>query len=298
MNIKAATVPEVMFTIIVPTYNREKLIRGTIQSLLDQTFKDYEIIVVDDGGNDNTKAVIDAFHSPIISYYWKENEERGATRNYGAKLAKGKYVNFFDSDDIAYDNHLQTAFDHIQLNNDAIIFHTGYDRRNSQMDKIGQSVIHTGLLNERIFKNNILSCNNVFIRKEEFNMLRFSENRQLTYGEDWLLWIRSSIKYPITGLPNVTSAIIEHDNRSMTNAFGDNILKSTNIILASLTHDNAQKNIIKKVTAEMYFLASLYYSIEGKKKECLNLFNTAFKLSPTIIYTKRTLAILKYLIRK
>jgi glycosyltransferase involved in cell wall biosynthesis len=295
---KAATVPEVMFTIIVPTYNREKLIGGTIQSLLDQTFKDYEIIVVDDGGNDNTNAIIEAFNSPVISYYWKENEERGATRNYGAKLAKGKYVNFFDSDDIAYDNHLQTAFDYIQSNNDAVIFHTSYDRRNSQMDKIGQSVIHTGLLNNRILKNNILSCNNVFIRKEEFDRLRFSENRELTYGEDWLLWIRGSIKHPLIGLPTVTSAIIEHDNRSMTNAFGDNILKSTNIILASLNHDNAPKNIINKVTAEMYFLASLYYSIEGKKNECLKYFNTAFALSPTIIYTKRTLAILKYLIRK
>jgi glycosyltransferase involved in cell wall biosynthesis len=290
-------IPEVLFTIIVPTYNREKLIGNTIKSLLGQTFKNYEIIVVDDGGNDGTKELIESFNNACISYYWKENGERGAARNYGARLAKGKYVNFFDSDDIAYKNHLQSAFNYIQLNNDAIIFHTSYDRMNSQMEKISPPVAHTGLLNEKILKNNILSCNNVFIRKQEFDLLKFSENKELSYGEDWLLWIRSSIRHPIIGLSNVTSAIIEHENRSMTKAFGRNVLKSANILTATLQQDRVPKNIVGKVTAEMYFLASLYYSIERNKREAIKYFYNAFALRPTIIYNKRTLAILKYLIK-
>jgi glycosyltransferase involved in cell wall biosynthesis len=298
VELKNDIIPEVLFTIVVPTYNREKLIGNTIKSLLSQTFKNYEIIVVDDGGNDGTKEVIESFNNACISYYWKENGERGAARNYGARLAKGKYVNFFDSDDIAYENHLQSAFNYIQLNNDrAIFFHTSYDRMNDQMEKISPSVVHTDLLNEKILKNNILSCNNVFIRKQEFDLLKFSENRELSYGEDWLLWIRSSIKHPIIGLPSVTSAIIEHENRSMTKAFGNNILKSANILTATLQQDMAPKNIVGKVNAEMYFLASLYYSIEGNKRECIKYFYNAFVLRPTIIYNKRTLAILKYLIK-
>ena len=80
-----------LFSIVIPTYNRSQLIKTTIKSLLNQTCTDFEIIVVDDGSIDNTETVIEEIVSNKISYHKIKNSERGFARNFGAKIAKGKY---------------------------------------------------------------------------------------------------------------------------------------------------------------------------------------------------------------
>ena len=80
----------ILFSIVVPTYNREKFIVKTIQSLLNQTYNNFELLIIDDGSTDNTEKVVREIEDQRIQYHQKENGERGAARNYGAKLAKGK----------------------------------------------------------------------------------------------------------------------------------------------------------------------------------------------------------------
>lgn len=100
-------------SVIIPTFNRGKLIANSIKSALNQTIKNLEIIIVDDGSTDNTKEVIDKFQDRRIKYI-KLDKNQGASnaRNIGIKAAKGKYISFQDSDDIFYPNKLE-----IQLNN-------------------------------------------------------------------------------------------------------------------------------------------------------------------------------------
>jgi glycosyltransferase involved in cell wall biosynthesis len=88
-------------SIIVPTYNRADLIGETIQSVLDQSYKNWELIIVDDGSDDQTEEVIKKFSNPTISYYKIEHSGNlGKVRNIGMKVAKGEYVAFLDSDDL------------------------------------------------------------------------------------------------------------------------------------------------------------------------------------------------------
>src|SRR5688572_6318319 len=93
-------------SVIIPCYNRASMIGKTIRSLQQQDYNDYEILVIDDGSTDNTEQVINEIADARTSYFKKLNEERAAARNYGAGLAKGSYLNFFDSDDLALPNHL------------------------------------------------------------------------------------------------------------------------------------------------------------------------------------------------
>jgi len=87
-------------SVILPTYNRAHLIGRSIQSVLDQTYRDFEIIVVDDGSTDNTEEVINSFIDTRIRYVrHQQNKGAGAARNTGIKLVKGKYIAFQDSDD-------------------------------------------------------------------------------------------------------------------------------------------------------------------------------------------------------
>ena len=103
----------IKISVIIPTFNREKLIGNSIKSVLNQTLKNFELIIVDDGSTDNTKEVVDKFQDKRIKYI-KLDTNQGASnaRNIGIKNAKGKYMSFQDSDDIFYPNKLE-----IQLNN-------------------------------------------------------------------------------------------------------------------------------------------------------------------------------------
>src|SRR3990172_7360951 len=86
-------------SVIIPTYNREKYIVETLQSVFEQTFTDYEVIVIDDGSTDNTSVVLKPYLDRIV-YIRKPNGGQGSARNVGIKKAKGEYIAFLDSDDL------------------------------------------------------------------------------------------------------------------------------------------------------------------------------------------------------
>ena len=87
-------------SVIIPTYNREKLIERSVRSVLNQTYHNIEVIVVDDGSVDNTEEVIKSIGDKRIIYYKQENGGAAKARNTGVKLATSKYIAFHDSDDV------------------------------------------------------------------------------------------------------------------------------------------------------------------------------------------------------
>jgi glycosyltransferase involved in cell wall biosynthesis len=89
------------FSVIIATFNRAHLLPRSIQSILNQTFSDFELIIVDDGSTDHTGAVIEQIQDTRIRYVYEKNKGRSAARNAGVALAKGQYVTFLDSDDEA-----------------------------------------------------------------------------------------------------------------------------------------------------------------------------------------------------
>jgi len=87
-------------SVIIPTYNRAHLVTLAIESVLSQTYQDFEIIVVDDGSRDNTQAIIESISDPKIRYLYQANQGPGAARNTGIRAATGQYVAFLDTDDL------------------------------------------------------------------------------------------------------------------------------------------------------------------------------------------------------
>jgi glycosyltransferase involved in cell wall biosynthesis len=94
-------------SVIVPTYNRAHFLAEAIQSVLDQTFQDFEVMVVDDGSTDNTKEVVDRFQDPRIKYIYRRNRGLSAARNTGIKASIGEYIALLDSDDIWLPQNLE-----------------------------------------------------------------------------------------------------------------------------------------------------------------------------------------------
>jgi len=290
----------ILFSIVVPTYNREKFIVKTIQSLLNQTYNNFELLIIDDGSTDNTEKVVREIEDQRIQYHQKENGERGAARKYGAKLAKGKYVNFFDSDDLAYSNHLSEAMEMLHKFNTPEVFHLGYDIKNTEGRTLKRKNLVTDI-NNSLVHGNCLSCNGVFVRLDIVKKHPFSTIRALSASEDYLLWFKLAARYTIHSSLIVTSTIIEHSSRSVMIININALIKRKELMLIEMFSD---KEIIKKyfknkfqITQNTYSYISLHIALSKQsKKTALKYLFKAIKLSPVFIFKRRFFAIIKHLI--
>ncbi|MBN1870653.1 MAG: glycosyltransferase [Candidatus Omnitrophica bacterium] len=113
---------------IIPIFNGVPYIRGAVESVLNQTFKDFEIIVVDDGSTDDTKALLEPWiRDKKIRYVYQDNKGLAGARNTGIKLAKGKYLKFLDCDDLLYPEQLERQVAHLKDKPDNVISTTDFD---------------------------------------------------------------------------------------------------------------------------------------------------------------------------
>lgn len=203
------------FTVVIPSYNRAALIGATLCSVLEQTFSDYEVIIVDDGSTDNTREVVVPFLADSrIRYFKIENSERGAARNFGVRHAIGRYITFLDSDDIFLPWHLKTANEKVQMFQSPAAFHLGYEilHLNGEVNALP---LLSSPVNDKLLEGNFLSCMGVFLRRDVALENPFDEDRRLSGSEDYELWMRIAARVPILTFPEVTSRLINHENRSV-----------------------------------------------------------------------------------
>jgi glycosyltransferase involved in cell wall biosynthesis len=113
------------FSIIIPTYNRADKLDIPIKSILNQQFKNWELIIIDDGSTDETNALIQNYSYFNILYFFQPNQGESAARNLGISKARGNYICFQDSDDEYLPNHLQTLYEAILKNDTYKVFRTG-----------------------------------------------------------------------------------------------------------------------------------------------------------------------------
>jgi glycosyltransferase involved in cell wall biosynthesis len=105
-------------SVIIPTYNRQDVITKTVHSVLNQTERNLEVIVVDDGSTDNTRAVIEKLADSRVNYFYKTNAGPASARNFGLSKASGGYVAFLDSDDLWPENYLEVMLANLENNRD------------------------------------------------------------------------------------------------------------------------------------------------------------------------------------
>jgi glycosyltransferase involved in cell wall biosynthesis len=112
------------FSVIIPTYNRRHLFDIALKSVLNQTYKDFEVITVDDGSTDHTNEVIKNFDDFRVKYLYQENHGVSHARNRGLEISRGKFIAFLDSDDRWVPQKLRRAKELIDRYPDICIFHT------------------------------------------------------------------------------------------------------------------------------------------------------------------------------
>jgi len=179
-------------SVIIPTYNRAKRLGKAIDSVLNQSHQDFELIIVDDGSDDNTAEVIESYSSDIV-YLRQENSGPAAARNRGIEKARYDLLAFLDSDDWFAKNKLETQMEAMNRNPSYLISHTQETwYRNGNI--LNQKVKHRKNSGD-IFKQSLELCavgmSTVMMRRETFERYGLFDE-DFSCCEDYDLWLRVS----------------------------------------------------------------------------------------------------------
>ena len=197
-----------LITVILPTYNRLPMLKRAIGSVLKQTYRNFEVIVVDDGSTDGTEGYLANFPKkgdryglntcPLFVYIRQENRGVSAARNAGIKHAKGKLIALLDSDDEWLPKKLAGQIGFFQKNPEAMICQTEetWIRNGKRVNPMKKHKKHSGWIFKDCLPLCIVSPSAVMMRRELFDQVgNFDES--LPACEDYDLWLRVAAKFPI-----------------------------------------------------------------------------------------------------
>ena len=183
-----------MVSIVIPCFNSQATIRKVLESVVNQTYKDYEIIIVDDGSSDNTKSVIEIFFKDKNikhKYIYQQNSGPSSARNKGVKNSIGEYVAFLDGDDEWHPQKLELTVKILEDERVDILGH-GYTFINN-FDKEYLSINIDKITFYRLLLKNFAVTPSIIIRRSKFQF--FDET--MRYTEDHELWLRVALKYDV-----------------------------------------------------------------------------------------------------
>jgi glycosyltransferase involved in cell wall biosynthesis len=295
---------DLLFSIVIPTYNRASFIRKTVDSVLNQTYQNFEIIVVDDGSTDDTEEIIKEINSKKIRYIKIENSERGYARNQGTRIASGSYITFLDSDDILLPQHFSNARESIASYHHPPFLHLAYE----VVTPDGKLVFRAdNLKNDDItflVKGNTLSCAGCFLRADVGKTFLFNEDRNLSGSEDWELWFRVLANHGIKTDNRISAIMYDHENRSVSVSHSKELKLLLRKELAlkyafedKMVRERFQK-YYKKIDAFGDSYISLHLGLIGNYKRSFYYLLRFMKGSPLSIFSKRFLVIVKYIVLK
>lgn len=295
---------DLLFSIVIPTYNRASFIKKTVDSVLNQTYQNFEVIVVDDGSTDNTEEIIRQIESTKIKYIKIKNSERGFARNQGTLMASGAYVTFLDSDDFLLPQHFANAKESIAHYNNPPFLHLGYEvvstdgRLVFRQDSIKNDDISF------LIKGNSLSCAGCFLRADVSKKFLFNEDRNLSGSEDWELWFRVLANHGIKIDSRISAIMCDHEDRSVTLSHGKEVklLLRKELALKYAFQDKmvAQHfhKYYKKIDAFGDSYIALHLALMGNSKRSIHYLLRFIKSSPLSVFSKRFLVIVKYIVLK
>jgi len=284
-------------SVIIPTYNRAHLIGRAIQSVLNQTYKDFELIIVDDGSTDNTEDIIKEFQKKDkkINYIRHEKNKGGsAARNTGIKAARGEYIAFLDSDDEWLRNKLESEIEILNNKKDYVICSTGHTFIKEENEKIiSKKCSKKQIISQKfVLRSECLTTNDFTVtKKATLKIGGFDE--KLPARQDWDFWIRITSIGLGFQIPIITVNKYVMRNDQISSGI-KNKLKGTEIIFKKhkklfLLDSIAHKRILgtlglmnllngSNVDAIKYFRESYKYTKKWSKKAKLAIIIVVIKI--------------------
>ncbi len=192
-----------LISVIIPVYNGEKTIRETIESVLNQTFSNLELIVINDGSQDSTLDIVSSIKDPRLQVLSHKNAGKSISRNRGIEEACGEFISFLDADDLWTLDKLEAQLKALQANPQAAVAYSWVDYidENGDFFRDGNHITMNGNAYEKMLIQNILeNGSNPLIRKEALTEVGYF-NESLKHAEEWDMWLRLAARYNFVTVP-------------------------------------------------------------------------------------------------
>lgn len=258
-----------MVSVIIPTYNRAASIEKSIESVIGQSYRDIEVIIVDDGSTDDTEQIVKRIRDERIRYYYQENSGACSARNVGIDLAKGDYIAFQDSDDVWHPNKLNRQMKMAQKTNADILFcqlqrcngDTTFTAVLPDIDRSGLVEIHDLVIG--------ISTQTLLMKEVVARDIKFDETAPRFQDLEWLL--RAVRKYSVYGMKEILVDVYFSEN-SITFS-SPKLLSGIELIQKKNPYLSKDAPKVNRALQQMAMNESLYRNLRGEKdyKEYFNL---------------------------
>jgi len=287
-------------SVILPAYNAAAFIEPTLHSVLNQTYKDFEFIVVDDGSTDATRQVLEKY-ADKIQYVYKNNGGQSSSRNAGIKIAQGKYIALIDHDDLWLEQKLELQVREIQKSQTvgmvtcgSVLFRGNVDVE-SEIPRIN-SKPRQQLIRELLLKNLLGSCSKTLIRTECFRTLGLFDE-SLRMAEDWDLYLRIAQAYDIRCIEKPLVRYRLHERNFSTQSAEVNLSNELAFLgrVFALPQFRRRRLIRARSFALRYLCAAWMFREAGNTSRARQCVWHALRCDPLCIHTRLCLGMIRTL---
>ncbi len=278
-----------LVSIIIPAFNAEKYIKETLKSALGQTYKNIEVIVVDDGSTDKTAEMVKSFNDPRLIYIHQGNKGQSAARNAGIQKAKGEYIAFLDSDDLFLPQKIERQVEFLKNHPDCgLCYCKIYHFFSDKPQKLFYNPVpnYSGFIFDKFLENSVVNPLAAFLRKEYLD-------KYGGFKDDWrrcdeqYLWLKLAFnKVKFCYLDEILAYYRVNENSLSNQAVYlketyEKILELLNMVESWLSPDERKKypfDELKKSATKKLFIGKLMAKRNILSKALLFLYNLRLRL--------------------
>lgn len=260
-------------SIVTPVYNAEKYIAKSIESVLNQTYQDFELIIINDGSKDNSEQIIQKYlNDTRIKYFPQENKGESVARNRGLDIAQGEYIAFLDADDMYYPNKIEEQLNFFNKNDDVDVVYTDIqiidELGNNQNELKSEEIIlnQNNFIASMLYRQLIPGPAAIMLRRKCIdNGLRYPEN--YLNAEDYMFTIQLALNFNFRYLPKKLYFYRRHKN-NLTNNHIKQVESECRIIKSLGTQKiiNIVRNTSYAIEQQNLLLAKIFLKINELEK--------------------------------
>jgi len=272
----------ILVSVIIPAFNRIELLGRAVSSALNQTHHDIEVLVVDDGSQEDVKAALGAYDDVRLSYH-RRDDNRGisAARNYGISLSKGKYLAFLDSDDAWKQDKIATQMERFELK--GAQYKVCYTNREIIDDTTGKCVMITDYCKEGDILSDLLfepkmATSSLMVQRDLMNEIGGFDER-IHWGEDWDLYLRLTQHTPFACVKEALTLYHLHDKGRVTDNLDRNpVIAESLAIIYENNKPLFQRD--RQAWGKMLVMIGYYQASSGQRKAARKWFLRSARHDP------------------
>lgn len=272
-------------SVIIPTYNRADLLLTSLDSVAAQTFTDYEIIIVDDGSSDDTKACVAARNQPI-RYLWQSNQGVSEARNHALRVTRSEFVAFLDSDDLWAPTFLEAGVSRLRQHPEEALVYSDFISTDARGKRLRghRKTPHGGDVTAALFNSTFIHTSAVIARSSIIRDAGGFDGR-LTHNEDYDLWLRLSLRHAFGLVPEpLCLRRCHHDSLSRKGCSPDVLLRKADLLRRFYERGGGSTRIpddtAHRRLSRLYYTAGKALLKCGRAEEACAAFQESAALGP------------------